>query len=126
MRLILGNKSQYAIRMTILVMLFQLLSPAVSALMAEPQKSGSFSTICTIQGYQQVWIETGGQPLHAKTSNCPVCLLNLGSIDTINPRSEYRINMKNESVIHLLTIQSHTRLSNLFQAFAIRAPPLFS
>ncbi len=126
MRLNMGNKSLYAIRMTILVMLFQFLSPAVLALMTESQKNGSFATICTIQGYQKVWIEADDEPAHSKTLTCPVCLLSLGSLDTINPSNEYAINMKNEAVIHLLTIQSHARSNNLFQAFVIRAPPLFS
>lgn len=126
MRLMMGNKSLYAIRMTILVMLFQLLSPAASALIAGSQENGKFAVVCTIQGYQQVWIEADNPPQHADTLNCPICLLALSSLDVISPNTESAINRVDEGVIDTSAIQKNTQLSNLFQSFAIRAPPLFS
>ncbi|WPE16923.1 hypothetical protein [Candidatus Thioglobus autotrophicus] len=126
MRLMMGNKSLYAIRMTILVMLFQLLSPAASALIAESQKNGKFAVVCTIQGYQQVWIEANNPQKHSNTLNCPICLLALSSLDVISPDTGRAINRVDEGVIYTSAIQKNTQLSNLSQSFAIRAPPLFS
>lgn len=126
MRLMMGNKSLYAIRMTILVMLFQLLSPAASALIAEPQENGKFAIVCTLQGYQQVWIEADNPQKHTNPLNCPICLFALSSLDAISPNTERAITRVSEGVIYTLAIQKNTQLSNLFQSFAIRAPPLFS
>ena len=122
----MGHKSLYAIRMTILVMLFQLLSPAASALIAEPQKNGKLAIVCTLQGYQKVWIETDNPQKHSNALTCPVCVLALSSLDAISPNTERTMNRVDEAVIYTLAIQKNTQLSNLFQSFVIRAPPLFS
>ncbi|MDC0388585.1 hypothetical protein OAM53_00910 [Candidatus Thioglobus sp.] len=126
MRLMMGNKSLYAIHMTILVMLFQLLSPAASALISESQGNGKFAVVCTIQGYQQVWIGDDNTPQHADNSNCPICLLALSSLDVISPNTESVNKRFDEGVIDTSAIQKNTQLSDLFQSFAIRAPPFFS
>ncbi|MBT3276604.1 hypothetical protein [uncultured Candidatus Thioglobus sp.] len=126
MRLMTGKISLNAIRMTILVMLFQLLSPAASAFISDSKQNGHYSIICTTQGYQQVWIAQDNKQERSDTSSCPVCLLTLGALDVISSNTEQLVSLTSGGVTHILTIQDNTQLNNLSKSFAIRAPPLFS
>lgn len=86
MRLI-TDKDSIRIAQTVLwVMLFQLWSPAILATTSEPDHSGYFETLCTIQGYKTVWVDIDGEQDNKISTvfECPYCLFNLSSIDTLN------------------------------------------
>jgi hypothetical protein len=118
-----NNNKIHNIRIMILVMLFQLLSPAVSALISDPEQGGQFSIVCTVQGYQKVWIASENKQEHSDSINCPVCLLTQGSLDVINSDATYISGVINSHVTHVLTIQHAAQAKVWSSSFAIRAPP---
>ena len=128
MQLMTNNNILYTIRMMVLVMLFQLLSPAVFALVSDPVEKGHFSTICTMQGYKQLWIAPNDEKkdLDLSKLNCPYCLLNLGAVDGINSNTEYYLNLVDSFSDDLLTVQSKNQLEVLSKSLPIRAPPCLS
>ena len=128
MQLMTNNNILYTIRMMVLVMLFQLLSPAVFALVSDPVEKGHFSTICSMQGYKQLWIASNDEKkdLDLSKLNCPYCLLNLGALDGINSNTEYYLNLVDSFSDDLLVVQSKNQLEFLSKSLPIRAPPCLS
>ncbi len=123
------NKNRLnTIRIVILVMLFQLFSPTVFALKADPEQDGYFTKICTIKGVKQVLVYADNKQDSANIEalNCPYCLLNIATLDTIDSNKNYVINFVNDRLYDLLIVQDDIQSNILFKSFAIRAPPFLS
>jgi len=113
------------IRLIILVMLFQLFSPSISALVTATDKGGDFLTLCTIQGYQQVLVDKDTGQDDTSASNCIYCLLTLGTLDVFNLNKSFAFSiLETEQQVALISHRS-LWLNNFFDTLPIRAPPLF-
>ena len=128
MYLISNKNMPNTIRVLILVMLFQLLSPAVFALVSEPKKAGHFSTLCTLQGYKQIWVGSNDEQKESDsaTLSCPYCLFNLSALDAISTQSIDSLNAPESYFYHVLISQDGTQTKSLLTFLLIRAPPYFS
>jgi hypothetical protein len=109
----------------ILALLFQLFSPTIFALTTDFKQSGKLFTICTMQGYKQVWINLDDEQ-HGTNSvdlSCPYCLLNISVLDAINTNTKYYFNPVDEHVYSSIVIQNNIQPKALLKFLAIRAPP---
>lgn len=109
----------------ILALLFQLFSPTIFALTTDSKQSGKFFTICTMQGYKQVWINLDDEQ-HDTNSvdlSCPYCLLNISILDVINTNTKYYFDSVDEYVYSSIVIQNNVQPKALLKFLAIRAPP---
>ncbi len=111
----------------ILAALFQLFSPTIFALTADFKQSGKFFTICTMQSYKQVWINSDDeqQDTNSVDLSCPYCLLNISVLDIIDTNVKYYFNFLDEYVYSSIVIQSNVQSKTLLKFLAIRAPPYF-
>ncbi len=120
------NKNRVCtIYVLILATLFQLFSPTIFALTADFKQSGKFFTICTMQGYKQVWINSDDEQ-HNPSSvdlSCPYCLLNISVLDIIDTNVKYYFDSVNEYVYSFIVIQNNVQSKTLLKFLAIRAPP---
>ncbi len=113
------------IYVVILVALFQLFSPTIFSLTVDFKQSGKFLTICTMQGYKQVWINSDDEQ-HDTDSvdlSCPYCLLNISVLDIINTNTKYYFDSVDEYVYSSIIIQNNVQSKMLLGFLTIRAPP---
>jgi len=121
------NKNKVnAIYIVILAMLFQVFAPTVFALTSETQQTGKFFTVCTMQGYQQVWVDLEDEQHDTNLvgSECLYCSLNISTLDAINLDITYYFNFLDEYAPSFTTLQNNIQSKTLFRFLAIRAPPL--
>ncbi|SFV88111.1 hypothetical protein MNB_SUP05-SYMBIONT-5-273 [hydrothermal vent metagenome] len=106
-------------------MLFQVFVPTVFALTFEEKQSGKSFTVCTMQGYKQIWIDSEEkQDTNSATWECAYCLLNISALDAVNLDASYALNFSNERIYTFTTVQNNIQSKTLFRFLAIRAPPL--
>ncbi len=119
------NKNKVnAIYIVILAMLFQVFVPTVFALTFEEKQSGRSFTVCTIQGYKQIWVDLDEKrDTNSTTLECAYCLLNISALDAVNFDTSYALNFLNEHIYTFTTIQNNIQSKTLFRFLAIRAPP---
>ena len=109
----------------ILLLLFQLFFPTIFALTTDSKQSGKLFTMCTMQGYKQVWINLDDER-HGTNSvdlTCPYCLLNMSVSDVINTNTKYYFDPVDEYVYSSIVIQNNVQPKALLKFLAIRAPP---
>ncbi len=123
----MANKNKlHAVRIVILVMLFQLFSSTVFALILQPDSKGYFSTVCTIQGYKQIWIETEEKDsIDSIVASCPYCLFNAVDFDTIETDTKFYLDYKDSSIASFSSVTNTTLFKAELELFPIRAPPYF-
>ncbi len=121
------NKNKlYAVRIVILVMLFQLFSSTVFALILQPDSKGYFPTVCTIQGYKQIWIETEEKDsIDSIVTSCPYCLFNAVDFDTIEADTKFYLDYKDSSIASFSSVTNTTLFKAELELLSIRAPPYF-
>lgn len=114
-------KTVYAV---IFFTLCQLLSSTVFALTFESEQGGKYLTVCTMQGYKQVWVDLEEkQDTNVATLECAYCLLHISALDAINLDTSYGLIVSNERIDALTTIQNNIQSKMLCSFLAIRAPP---
>ena len=128
MHLMTNKNTLHTIRMMVLVMLFQLFSPVAFALISDSKETGRFATLCTLQGYKQVWMESAAEQKDVETTelSCPYCLLNIGALDAINSNTKYPFDFSNDFSNDFLVVQNKAQSKVLLSSLSIRAPPCFS
>ncbi|CAC9440756.1 hypothetical protein [uncultured Gammaproteobacteria bacterium] len=112
----------------IFVSLFQLLSSTVFALTLGSEQGGKYLTVCTMQGYKQIWVNADNEQHDTNSADlsCPYCLLNMGALDVINTNVEHYFNFSNEYTNSFTTVQNTLQSEVLLKFLAIRAPPILS
>ncbi len=121
------NKNRlHTARIVILTLLFQLLSSSVFALVSTPQENESLLTICTAQGYKQVWVnlESEKKP-HFAASNCAYCLLNHIELDAIDLDLVRYLNFEDGLTDQFLTTQAPLSPIPSSKLLPIRGPPQY-
>ncbi|MDC9715151.1 MAG: hypothetical protein PSN36_04965 [Gammaproteobacteria bacterium] len=118
-------KTIYAV---IFASLFQLLSSTVFALTLGSEQGGKYLTVCTMQGYKQIWVNADNEQHDTNSADlsCPYCLLNMGALDAINTNAEYYLNFSDEYTNSFITVQNTIQSKFLLKFLAIRAPPILS
>ncbi len=112
--------------MVILTMLLQSLLPLAFALTSTPQQNKSLVTVCTMQGYKQIWtnLETKNNP-DSTTISCPYCLLNHIELDAIDTELGYYFNSVDSFTDGFLIAQTNHYPRTLSKGLSIRAPPQY-
>ncbi len=115
----------------VFVMLFQLLSSTFTLVSAasHQNKSKSLLTLCTAQGYQQVWVdlESENNPDSAVTVvSCLYCLFNNIVLDAIDTKLDYYSNPADDVTDNFLDHQIGYYSKVLSKSLSIRAPPQYS
>ncbi len=117
-------------RLLLLVLLLQLFSPLLHAFTTEPEPDGFFTVLCTMQGYQIVWVETEAttesEPLKAPIE-CPYCLFNLtasGDDDTAISAEVTLIEPLDLLYRASVPVEQGHYYNALLKSLPIRAPPL--
>ncbi len=110
------------------VMLFQLFSPAILAATSDPDQNGYFDTFCTVQGYKTVWIDLDNNQNSetATVVECPYCLFNLVSTDTVSQEVETLFAFLENRHYGLPSVQISFQTGIFLESLPIRGPPLFS
>jgi len=126
MRLIAHKNSIRVARTILWAMLFQFFSPAILAATSEPDNTGYFETLCTIQGYKTVWVDVGSDQDNkiATVFECPYCLFNLASIDVLNLESWTHPTFVGNHQYGSSDVQIGFRSDILLDSQYIRGPPL--
>lgn len=108
------------------VLLFQFLSPALYALTTDPEPNGYLATLCTIEGYQKVWIDLDGEPDGSDSVHfeCPSCLFNLISSDIAGTTLQPLLAYNASKYSYFSTDQQHPLGQSLLNSLHIRAPPI--
>ncbi len=126
MQLMTRKNIFHTVRMMVLVMLFQLFSPAVFALTSESKENGYFSILCTTQGYKQVWIALNDEKDAEHTVfSCPYCSFSLNILDVINSNTGYYLDFVDGFTDDFLITQNKSQSEVLLKSLPIRAPPYF-
>ncbi|MBT3309860.1 MAG: DUF2946 family protein [Gammaproteobacteria bacterium] len=112
-------------RVVLWVLLLQLISPAVYALVSEPEPNGYLTTYCSVQGTQMVWVEFEEEQSGSFVADieCPYCLLNLFSADSMAATSAQLLHRLEATHVVDLPSQESIHSSNYLQLLPIRAPP---
>lgn len=116
----------YTARIVTLAMLFQLLSSSIFALVSTPQETKNLLTVCTTQGYKQIWVnlESESNP-ESSVVSCPYCLFNHIELDAINTNLVRYLNSKDALTDRFLVTQDSLSPLLYAELLSIRGPPQY-
>lgn len=90
----------------------------------DTKKNGYYSTVCTFQGYKQVWINEDSQNNNDfVVLDCPYCLSNFSELDAIDKDLENYFVFLNDLSDNLSITRNQIQSDVLLKSFTIRSPP---
>ena len=117
---------QRTTRVVLMLMLLQIFSPVAFSLTPEASSGGYFANVCTTQGYQKLWIDTGedNNPVNLASTHCPYCLsAELNNLD-VNVSTGFVLPIANHALSNFSSQQLFVALESSHRSLSIRAPPV--